>query len=97
MTCARGVPVHAKVCAITADIPVMEDEPHVPFGPGHPRYLQARALALSVAAIRKAQGKKNPDNYPIGSPGWLEVDEDFARDVLRALGGDFDNLNHDFT
>jgi hypothetical protein len=75
----------------------MEGEQYVPFGPGHPRYLQARALALSVAAIRKAQGKKNPDDYPIGSPGWLEVDEDFARDVLRAIGGDPDNLDHDLT
>jgi hypothetical protein len=95
MTGAWSLSARAKVCAITADIPVMEDEPHVPFGPGHPRYLQARALALSVAAIRKAQGKKNPDDYPIGSPGWLEVGEDFARDVLRALSGDPDNLDHD--
>ncbi|CAE6775973.1 hypothetical protein R69927_04120 [Paraburkholderia domus] len=69
----------------------MEDDPYVPFGPGHPEYLQARALALSVAAIRKGRGKKNPDDYPIGSAGWAEVDEDFARDVLRALGGHPDN------
>ncbi|OAJ51717.1 hypothetical protein A6V36_36865 [Paraburkholderia ginsengiterrae] len=58
---------------------------------------QARALALSVAAIREAQGNENPDNYPIGASGWLEVEEDFARDVLRALGGDLDNLHRNFT
>lgn len=97
MRSAWRVSGRAKVCGITADIPKMKDEPFVPFGPGHRRYLQARALALSVAAIRKAQGKKNPDSYPIGSPGWREVDEDFARDALRALGADLDNLRHDFT
>jgi hypothetical protein len=85
-----------RLVRVGGDIPITEDEPYVPFGPAHPRYLQARALALSVAAIRKARGKKNPDNYLIDSPGWLAVGEDFARDVLRALDGDLDNLNHDF-
>jgi hypothetical protein len=33
----------------------------------------------------------------MGLPGWGEVDEDFARGVLWALGGALDNLNHDST
>jgi len=70
------------------DILAMNNEQSIPFGPGHPRYLEARALALSVAAIRKAQGKRNPVDYAVGSPGWAASDEDFARDVLRALGGE---------
>jgi hypothetical protein len=66
----------------------MNNEPSILLGPGHPRYLEARALALSIAAIRKAQGKRNPADYVVGSPGWETGDEEFARDVLRALGGE---------
>jgi hypothetical protein len=57
-------------------------------GPAHAGYFEARALALSVAAIRKAQGKRNPVDYAVGSPDWAEYDEAFARDVLRALNGE---------
>jgi hypothetical protein len=49
-------------------------------------HLEARALALSVATIRKARGKRNPADYAVGSPDWEAEDEDFARDLLRALG-----------
>ncbi|MEW6347021.1 MAG: hypothetical protein AB1704_40850 [Pseudomonadota bacterium] len=63
------------------------DDPFIPFGPEDSQYLEARALALSIAAIRKAQGKKNPVDYAVGSPDWETADEDFARDVLRILDG----------
>lgn len=66
----------------------MNSEQTILFGPWHPRYLEARALALSIAAIRKAQGKRNPADYAVGSPGWEAGDEEFARDLLRALGGE---------
>lgn len=65
----------------------MNDEHSIAFGPDHPEYLEARALALSIAAIRKAQGKRNPVDYAVGSPDWEIADEDFARDVLRVLSG----------
>jgi hypothetical protein len=74
-----------KVCAEQADILAMNDEQSIPFGPGHPQYLEARALALSIAAIRKAQGKRNPVDFVVGSPDWERAGEDFARDVLRVL------------
>ena len=77
-----------KVCAKQADILAMNDEQSFPFGPGHPQYLEARALALSIAAIRKAQGKRNPVDFAVGSPDWERAGEDFARDVLRILSGD---------
>ena len=77
-----------KVCADQADILAMNDEQSIPFGPGHPQYLEARALALSIAAIRKAQGKRNPVDFAVGSPDWERAGEDFARDVLRILSGD---------
>jgi hypothetical protein len=65
----------------------MNDEHSIPLEPDFPdEYLEARALALSIAAIRKAQGKKNPVDYAVGSPDWERVDEDFARDILRILG-----------
>lgn len=65
----------------------MNNERFIPFGPEDSQYLEARALALSVAAIRKAQGKRNPVDYAVGSPDWETADEEFARDVLRILDG----------
>lgn len=64
---------------------------------GDARNLQPRALALRVAAIRKPEVNQNATDYPIGSPGWPEVDEDFARDVRWTPSGDLDILNHDLT
>jgi hypothetical protein len=83
---ARNSRSNAKVCAEPADILEMNNEQSIPFGPDQAQYLEAQALALSVAAIRKAQGKQNPGDYAVGSPGWAARDEDFARDVLRILG-----------
>lgn len=44
----------------------------------------ARIVALSVAAIRKAQGKLNPADLSADSPAWQAVCEDFAHDLQRA-------------
>jgi hypothetical protein len=75
-----------KVCEKQADILAMDNKHSTPFGPQNPQYLEARALALSIAAIRKAQGKRNPVDYAVGSPDWETADEEFARDILRILG-----------
>lgn len=48
-------------------------------------YLEARALSLSVAAIRKASGKKNPQDFPVDCPEWQQSCAEFANDVLAAL------------
>lgn len=77
-----------KFCATPAEILAMNNEHFLSFGPGYPGYLEARALALSIAAIRKAQGKKNPADYAVGSPNWEAADEEFARDLLRILGSE---------
>jgi len=53
-----------------------------------PHFQHARALSLSVGAIRRAQGKCNPNDFPVGSVEWHFAVEDFAGDVLRALMGD---------
>ncbi|SOE95658.1 hypothetical protein SAMN05414139_08559 [Burkholderia sp. D7] len=59
--------------------------------------MEAQSLGLSVAAIRKAQGKKNPDDFPVDSPEWHRVCEEFVNDVYVALGGDPNDMSDDFT
>jgi hypothetical protein len=54
-------------------------------------YSEAHAIALSVAVIRKAQGKKNPSDFSVDSAERLSVEEEFARDVLRVLDGRLDH------
>ena len=65
--------------------------------PGSPLHAEAQSFSLSVAAIRKAQGKKNPDDFPVNSPEWHQVCEEFANDVLVALGEDPNDMSDDFT
>ncbi|MGF6664985.1 hypothetical protein QF000_006653 [Paraburkholderia atlantica] len=38
--------------------------------PGHPLYNEAMALEMTVRTTRRAQGKKNPEDFPAGSPEW---------------------------
>jgi hypothetical protein len=66
----------------------MENELTPPSGSDDPDFLRARALSLSVGAIRKAQGKKCPGDFPVGSVEWHATVEDFANDVLKALLSD---------
>jgi hypothetical protein len=46
-------------------------------------FIEARAFALSIAAIRTARGKLNPADFHVGTPEWKAVIEDFAADILR--------------
>jgi hypothetical protein len=82
----------AKVAAAGGDIQGMENTNDIPFGPGHPRYEEAQALENTIRIVRRAQGKKNPEDFPYGSPAWHEADEDYMRDLLRAMGGDPDEI-----
>ena len=50
-----------------------------------------------MAAIHKAQGKKNPDDFPVDSSEWHRVCEEFVNDVYVALGGDPTDMSDDFT
>jgi hypothetical protein len=58
---------------------------HAPgsFPIGEDLFMEARAFALSIVAIRRAQGKRNPTDFPVGTPEWAAVVEDFAADILR--------------
>lgn len=42
-------------------------------------------MSLCVGAIRKAQGKKSPGDFPVGTVEWHVVVEEFANDVLKAM------------
>jgi hypothetical protein len=68
----------------------MEDENDTPLGPDHPRHDQA--LEHTVRVIRKAQGKQNPEDYPYGTPEYHQADEQYMRDLLRAMGEDLDDF-----
>jgi hypothetical protein len=83
----------AKVTAASAEIHCMENTNDIPFGPGHPRYEESQALENAVRVTRKAQGKKNPEDFPYGSPEWHAADEDYMRDLYRAMGGDPDEID----
>ncbi|SOE67186.1 hypothetical protein SAMN05414139_02987 [Burkholderia sp. D7] len=63
----------------------MDHKINPPADPNDPTFLRARALSLSVGAIRKAQGKKCPGDFPVGTIEWHAVVEEFADDVLKAM------------
>ncbi|WP_235007684.1 hypothetical protein [Caballeronia humi] len=80
----------AKVSRGRAEIAFMEKDNDPLFESDDPHFQRARALSLSVGAIRRAQGKASPNDFPVGSTEWHIAVEDFANDVLTALMGDTD-------
>lgn len=54
-----------------------------PAPPGCLFHEEARRLNLALAAIRKAQGKRNPGDMEPGTPEWHAAVADFAADLLR--------------
>jgi hypothetical protein len=58
-----------------------------------PHFQHARALSVSIGAIRRAQGKCNPEDFPVGSLEWHFAIEEFAEDVLRALTSESEGLD----
>jgi hypothetical protein len=66
----------------------------LPDYPGRlPIWAEARALEASIRAIRRAQGKKNPEDFPAGSPECTAAMDEFVRDVCRVLEIDIDTLD----
>jgi hypothetical protein len=65
----------------------MDDRRERSCNAGEQLFEEARALALALVAIRRAQGKANPADFPVGTPEWIAVIQDFAEDVLRAPVG----------
>lgn len=83
-----------KVRVAVAEIPAMaRKHPDYPDKP--PIWAEARALEASIRAIRRAQGKKNPEDFPAGSPECTAAMDEFVRDVCRALEIDINTLGKD--
>ncbi|WP_322049400.1 hypothetical protein [Paraburkholderia sp. J67] len=59
------------------------EQPNLP--ENDPIWAEARALEASIRAIRRAQGKSNPEDFSPDDPACLEVMEAFVRDVGRVL------------
>ena len=66
----------------------MDEYPEIE--PSASAYDAAMALEHAVRAIRKAQGKKNPEDCVMRSREWASVEEDFLNDLLRTMGGEPD-------
>jgi len=77
--------IYPKVFSPNAESRCMDHEINPPADSNDPTFLRARALSLSVGAIRKAQGKKCPGDFPVGTIEWHAVVEEFADDVLKAM------------
>lgn len=60
-------------------------------------HLTARALALSVKTIRKAQQKNDAGDFLVGTADWQAAMEEFGHDVIAALAEDATNMvaHHD--
>jgi len=58
--------------------------------PTKPDYLlfdEMKEVSATVRRTRSAQGKKNPEDVPFGTPEWIEVSTDLMRDMCVAMGG----------
>ncbi|SEB15349.1 hypothetical protein [Paraburkholderia sartisoli] len=55
-------------------------------------HMTARALALSVTTIRKAQKKNDAREFLVGTPDWQAAMEAFGHDVMTALAGNATNM-----
>ncbi|WP_433693266.1 hypothetical protein [Paraburkholderia phenoliruptrix] len=60
--------------------------------PERPSVQEVLALDSTVRIMRRVQGKKNPEDVPIGSPEWEAVSLEVMRDLCRAMGDDPDEL-----
>ena len=80
------LPATCKVCEVFAENPEMNSEPFQRPGNDDPLRAEARSLAASVEAIRRACGKKNPRDFAVDTPEWEATCIEFARDLRWALG-----------
>jgi hypothetical protein len=67
---------------------------HPEYPHNHPIWAEARALEASIRAIRRAQGKKNPEDFPAGSEECAAATDEFVRDVCRVLDIDLGTLDN---
>ena len=75
-----------KVYEVIAENPVMKKEQLRQVISNDPLRAEARALAASIEAIRRACGKKNPRDFAVDTPEWESTCIEFGRDLRWALG-----------
>jgi hypothetical protein len=66
----------------------MNDKKPLQIIPGSALHAESQSVGLTVAALRKAQGKPNPNDFPVGSPEFEKFEAEFLQDVLAFLGDD---------
>jgi hypothetical protein len=66
----------------------MNDKNSLQIIPGSALHGESQSVGLTVAALRKAQGKRNPNDFPVGSPEFEVLEVEFLQDVLAFLGDD---------
>jgi len=81
-----------KVCEVFAENPGMNNEPFQRLGNDDPLGAEARSLAASIEAIRRARGKRNPRDFAVDTPEWETTCVEFVRDLRWALGMSGDDL-----
>ncbi len=47
---------------------------------------ETKAFDLSIAVLRKAQGKGNPDDFVTGTPEWQKAQLGVMQDTMRIIG-----------
>jgi hypothetical protein len=78
--------VVSKVCEVFAENSGMKKEQFQQGISDDPLRAEARSLAASIEAIRRACGKKNPRDFAVDTPEWESTCLEFARDLRWALG-----------
>jgi hypothetical protein len=63
----------------------MTDKKPIQIIPGSPQHLASQSVSLTVAAMRKAQGKPDPNDFPVGTPEFEAAELDFLEDVLSFM------------
>jgi hypothetical protein len=75
-----------KVCEVIAENSVMKKDQFQQVINDDPLRAEARSLAASIEAIRRACGKKNPRDFAVETPEWEAACIEFGRDLRWALG-----------
>lgn len=81
--CATRIAPHAP-SASTESNQDAQPEPHAIDSVRYSACAEGSALIVTVGAIRRAQGKKNPQDMPMYSPEWPIIHAAFMRDLLHA-------------
>lgn len=81
--CATRIAPHAPSVS-TESTQDAQPEPHPIDSVRYSACAEGSALIVTVGAIRRAQGKKNPQDMPMHSPEWPVIHAAFMRDLLHA-------------